>query len=290
MRLGTIAQLWRYPVKSMAGERLERAVISRRGIPGDRGWALYDETRQGITNAKRLPLLRQCHVQYATDPASDAASPPVRITLPDGSSIEAEATDSASRLSAFVGRAVHLRALGPLGGAVPARIPGQSESEETLRALNGLVPGEPMPDLEHFTIERLRQLRHDNFFDAYPIHLLSRSTLTTLSRLAPASIWDERRFRPNVLIHAIETEGFPELDWVGWRLRVGACVLQVVVGCPRCVMTTQPADDLPHDPGVMRTLVRETKHVAGVYAQVIEPGEVRVGDAIEVVPGGEGRE
>jgi len=283
MRLGTVGQLWRYPVKSMAGERLERVAFSRRGIAGDRGWALFDETRQGITNAKRLPALRHCRALYTTEPVVDEGSPPVQITLPGGETIDSGAMNASARLSAFVGRAVQLRALGPLGSATPARILMQSEPEETVRVLHGLVPGEPMPDMRHFTPDRLRELRHDNFFDAYAAHVLTRTTLETMAQRAPTSAWDERRFRPNVLVDAVETEGFPELGWIGRQVRVGACVLEIAVGCPRCVMTTQPVDDLPHDPGVMRALVRETKHTAGVYAQVIEPGEARVGDPIELL-------
>lgn len=47
MRIGTVSGLWRYPVKSTGGERLESAVLTWRGIPGDRGWAVYDELRCG---------------------------------------------------------------------------------------------------------------------------------------------------------------------------------------------------------------------------------------------------
>ena len=48
-------------------------------------------------------------------------------------------------------------------------------------------------------------------------------------------------------------------------------------------MVTQAVDEVPHDPRVMRTLVRETHHAAGIYAFVAEPGEVRVGDTVEVL-------
>ena len=69
-----VEQIWRYPVKSMAGERLESAFVSRRGIPGDRGWAVWDEERGGVTNAKRLPALRALRPRYLTEPVSGEAS------------------------------------------------------------------------------------------------------------------------------------------------------------------------------------------------------------------------
>lgn len=96
-------------------------------------------------------------------------------------------------------------------------------------------------------------------------------------------MWDERRFRPNVFVEADDQDGYPELGWIGRRLRVGSAVIEVVVGCPRCVMATQRVDDVPHDHRIMRTLVREAKHIAGIYARVIEVGEAQVGDEVGVV-------
>ena len=281
--LGTIAQLWRYPVKSMAGESRDAVEFSRHGIPGDRGWALLDEERQGVTNAKRQPRLRHCRARYANEPAAGAAAPPVEIVLPDGGSVLSHTADASRRLSDYLGRAVSFCGLGPAGSEAAPRIPMAEESEDTVRAFNGLVAGEPMPDMSAFPPEKLQALRAGNFFDAYPVHVLTRTTLRTLAQRAPGSVWDERRFRPNVLLDVRESDGFPELEWLGRRLRVGSAVLEVVVGCPRCVVVTQPVDELPPDPGVMRTLVRETRHTAGIYASVVEPGVARVGDAVELL-------
>jgi len=283
MRLGTIAQLWRYPVKSMAGERLTGALLSWRGIPGDRGWAVYDETRQGITNAKRLSALRRCGARYPTEPVAGAASPPVEITLPDGTRLQADAAGAATRLGELLGRPVSLRALGPAGSVAAPRVTTAGESPETIRAIMGIQPGEPMPDMSAFPPERLQLLRQGNFFDAMPVHLLTRTTLKTLAQLAPESNWDERRFRPNVFIDADDSEGYPELDWIGRQLCVGTAVLEVVAGCPRCVMVTQAFDDLQQDQGVMRTLVRETKHTAGIYARVVLEGTAQVGGPVELL-------
>jgi len=283
MRIGTVSRLWRYPVKSMAGEQMDAALVTRRGIPGDRGWAVYDETRNGITGGKRLPLLRGCRGRYASEPVMGAGSPPAEITFPDGASVRTDAPDAARRLGDHFGRPVSLRSLGPAGSESAPRLTSEGETQDTIRALNGLVPGEPLPDMSEFPPERLRRLRQGNFFDAFPIHLLTRTTLSTLTRLAPESKWDERRFRPNLLIEADDREGYPELGWIGRRLRVGGAVIEVVTGCPRCVMVTQPVEDVPQDHRVMRTLVKETRHTAGIYAGVVEEGEARVGDEVWLV-------
>lgn len=50
--LGTVAEIWRYPVKSMAGERLGACLIAETGLEGDRRWALID----GVPNRAGKPL------------------------------------------------------------------------------------------------------------------------------------------------------------------------------------------------------------------------------------------
>jgi uncharacterized protein YcbX len=93
-----VAELWRFPVKSLQGERLEAAEITREGIAGDRGWAIFDlESGFGLTG-RREPALLFASARLAGDG--------VEITLPDGS----PARDDAA-LSAWLGRPVALRAV-----------------------------------------------------------------------------------------------------------------------------------------------------------------------------------
>jgi uncharacterized protein YcbX len=47
----TVAELWRYPVKGLRGERLERLEVSADGAPGDRSLAVVDE--RGIVTGRR---------------------------------------------------------------------------------------------------------------------------------------------------------------------------------------------------------------------------------------------
>ena len=83
--IGTVQELWRYPVKSMVGEQLERATIGPLGLPGDRGWALRDESAGEIRGGKKLPALMRCTARYLREPGEGAA--PAEITFPDGSSV-----------------------------------------------------------------------------------------------------------------------------------------------------------------------------------------------------------
>lgn len=283
MQVGTVAGLWRFPVKSMAGEQLQRAFLSRVGIPGDRGWAVFDEARGGITTAKRIPMLRACRARFADEPVPGAPVPAASITVPGAGEVRSDAADAAQVLSAFLERAVSLRGLGVAGGEAAPRVTLEGDPPDMLQRLNGLLPGEPLPDMSAFPIERLRQMRQGNFFDAFPLHLLTRATLRTLGALAPESDWDVRRFRCNVLVDSASADAYPDLEWIGRRLRLGGATLEVAAGCPRCVMVTQAVDDLPQDHRIMRTLVRETKHTAGVYARVVEEGFVSEGDAIVVM-------
>ena len=90
MIVGRIAEIWRHPVKSMQGERLESAHVGKQGIPGDRGWAVRDEVRGGIRGAKKIPALMNCAARYLEEPARDGGLAPVpEIELPNGERLRA---------------------------------------------------------------------------------------------------------------------------------------------------------------------------------------------------------
>jgi uncharacterized protein YcbX len=66
-------------------------------------------------------------------------------------------------------------------------------------------------------------------------------------------------------------------------MKLGSAELEIVMGCPRCVMTTHGNGRLPEDPGIMRALVKLAGGDLGMYANVTTPGEIHVGDAVETV-------
>ena len=67
MRVGTVVELWRYPVKSMQGEPLEAVTVGPRGIVGDRGWAVVDVTTGLALTGRRAPDLLFAHAAIVGD-------------------------------------------------------------------------------------------------------------------------------------------------------------------------------------------------------------------------------
>lgn len=93
-----VTQLWRYPVKSLAGERLERAEVGSLGITGDRQFGLLDVATGLVLTARRVPEL--LFAAPVTGPDGGVA-----IRLPDG-----RVTADDTELSDWLGRRITLRA------------------------------------------------------------------------------------------------------------------------------------------------------------------------------------
>ena len=84
---GSVASLWRYPVKSMMGEQLDTAQVMPGGLLGDRAYALVDPSSGKVVSAKnpqKWPNLFSFRAAFAEAPQAGREIPPVRITLPDG--------------------------------------------------------------------------------------------------------------------------------------------------------------------------------------------------------------
>ncbi|HEY8517148.1 MAG TPA: MOSC domain-containing protein [Candidatus Binatia bacterium] len=286
MRVGSVKEIWRYPVKSMAGERLARTDVGMQGLAGDRGWAVRDEQRGGIRGAKKIPDLMRCAARYLGEPTLARAGD-VEMRLPDGGIVRSDAPDVHERLSAALGTPVTLWPLQPADKLDHYRrgAPTHDDLEQELRSMFGLEPDEPLPDLSGLPPELYEfESPPGTYFDAFPLLLLTEASLAHLQSLLPDSQIDVRRFRPNFLIATPDAEpSFVESAWTGRRLRIGGMVAEATIHCMRCVMTTLPFDDLPKDPRIMRTLVRDAKQCLGVYARVVEPGQVTQGDPVELL-------
>lgn len=85
--IGRVAELWRFPVKSALGERLDEVELSGSGVVGDRGWAMIDATDGKVVSAKnprKWPRVLELRARCLEAPVAESPPPPVEIALPDG--------------------------------------------------------------------------------------------------------------------------------------------------------------------------------------------------------------
>jgi uncharacterized protein YcbX len=105
-QIGVVQDLFRYPVKSMQGERLSVVEIGAQGVIGDRAYALR-ETNGRVVTAKKWANMLEFSACYNTPPPPGALAS-LRITLPDGRTLQGQAPDASAVLSAVLGRPVRL--------------------------------------------------------------------------------------------------------------------------------------------------------------------------------------
>jgi uncharacterized protein YcbX len=103
--------------------------------------------------------------------------------------------------------------------------------------------------------------------DDSPIHLVTTRTLASLEI-------PQERLRPNLVLEA----PCADEELVGRTLEIGAVTLRVTIRTERCVMVTHAQQGLPHRP----RLLKQIGPYAGVYADVLTPGRLAVGQAVHV--------
>ena len=281
--VGSVSSVRRYPVKSMLGEALDEARVLRGGVVGDRAYALLDEESTKVVSVKRPK--RWARMFELTATTDDHGR--VEVAFPNGPSLGIDDPELPVRLSEFFGRQVSIATTPP---------PDATFDEVWLRELKGQA--EPYfgqasrpEDGEEMIDGGAAMSLHGNFFNFGTVHVVTTGTTRRLAELAPASRFDPHRFRPNLVVETDDV-GFVETDWQGRTLAIGDVRLAVTFTVPRCVMTVLEQGDLPADRDVLRTITEHNSHdvlatgtsypCVGVYADVVEEGHVRVGDAVSL--------
>lgn len=137
-----------------------------------------------------------------------------------------------------------------------------------------------------------RYMRTGGHHDFAPLHLMTTGALKRMRAVAPQSDWDVRRFRPNVLLDDGRVSDEDAL--LGSQLR-GTSGLRLAVGLPtpRCVVTTRAREELPADPGLLKSIANEHRWslgrfgrpaCLGAYAEVAEAGRLAVGKLLTLEP------
>jgi uncharacterized protein YcbX len=269
----------------MQGERLTESPIGPRGLAGDRAYALIDLQTGHVGSAKHPRQWRgvfECTATLVEEPGANGI-PAAAITLPDGSIIRTDDAAIDEAMSDLVGRAVQLAAAAPENPVIEEVWPEVKGPDFYGPVHEEKEDGDAVIDF------RASLAVPGGFFDLSAIHVVTTNGMDALNEREPDSRFDERRFRPNIVVSIDGEEGFVENGWGGKKLRVGESVLAVAIPTPRCIMTTLANDDLPKDAGVLRALADHNRVTIGtmgsfpclgVNASVSQGGTIRVGDAV----------
>ncbi|HEY1331290.1 MAG TPA: MOSC domain-containing protein [Actinomycetota bacterium] len=250
----TVSRLSVAPVKSLGLQHPERIRLEPWGVPGNRAFYLIDGDGRLFAGSKHGPLVR-------VGAAYDATDCHLSLRFPDGCLVEGrpEATGAPVETD-FYGRPV----------------PGRIVEGPWAEALSAYV-GRP--------VRLVRPDREGDANDVWPVSLLSIASAEELARRSgkPQPL-DSRRFR--MLIEMDGCSAHEEDTWVGRDVRVGGATLRVPGAIPRCVVTTQDPSTGVRDFATLKEIsryrvVRNRNVPFGVYGEVLEPGDVRVGDPVE---------
>ena len=288
--VGSVAGLWRFPVKSMRGEQLEQVELTELGLAGDRAYALIEADTGKVVSAKSVrlfPDLFACQAAFVDPPRSGRELPPVRIVLPDGTAVTSDSSDVDRVLSTWFRRDVTLARAAPDDFTIDMYHPDVEDLDPA--GHRDTVVEQKLGSALFAELGLASPVPGGSFFDVFPVSILTTSTLERLNEIRPQSRFDQRRFRMNVIVNTNEA-GFVENAWIGHALTIGDAVrLNVALPDPRCVMTTLAQDELPNDTEVLRTLTRHNRiqvgdlgqsPCAGVYAVAEAPGTMRTGDRV----------
>jgi len=269
----------------MGGHSLASVEMGDNGIPGDRSWALRDNERGGFKVGKRVAAVMGLSANLVDEPKQNELSAEVMITLANGNQISSKSQDIDNILSGALGVSVSLSPLVPKDQLdyYRRRPPDpNADVQASLREVFARTDDEPLPDLRGFPQELFEyESPPGTYFDAFELLVVTQQSLASLAAHNASSRFDVRRFRPNIVLDA-DQSGYPEETWVGKLGRIGDAVIEFVMPCPRCVMTTHGFADLPKDAKIMRSLVQANDGNLGVYAKVKHPGAIRVGDRLEL--------
>jgi uncharacterized protein len=246
------------PVKGLRICAREEVVLERAGVVDNRRFYLVDE-RGRMVNGKRIGVLSAVLADY--DPETAELS----MSFPDGS----EASDTVqlgARIETRFFSRTHLApvVIGPWAQALSSYTGQELELVEA-------------PAHDGAGVDRGR---------AGSVSLISAASVSRLEGLAGGRSVDPRRFR--MLIEVAGIEAHEEDEWVGRTLRIGAARVAMHGHVGRCLVTSQAPDsgivDLPTLEllSYRRGLPTTEPLAFGIFGEVLEPGPVRLGDAVSL--------
>ena len=263
----------RYPLKSARGESLESVDVASSGLRGDRAWACLDAGDGTVGSAKHPG--RWGRLLEVTARLSGAYPDATEVEV-GGRAVRAGSDEADRVLSGHLGREVRLASVVPAGARLHRQLP--EEPAMVPEWTSASPPGAEVAG------DFSRAKPGGGFTDFGAVHLLTRGALAELARQLGRPAVEPARFRPNLVLD------LPADPLPGQELRIGQVVLRVTLPTPRCLVPALPVTgprDLDRE--LLAVLARQHRTQVGtmgraacfgVYADVVRPGRLGVGDAV----------
>ena len=247
MELGRISAIFRYPVKSMAGELLDVARLGWHGIEGDRRLAfrrLTDKSGFPWLTASKLPqLLLYKPVRLDSNANSkNGELLPTHVRTPDGKEYELRSDELREELSSRYGSDVELMNLN-----------------------HGIFDESPISVISLGTVHSVAR-ESGRGVDSCDLRRFRPNVVIETNSAEP---FEEDRWVGRTLMFGEGNTGPVPIASIGITMRD-----------ERCVMVNFDPDTSEQDSKVMKTIVRMNENYAGVYGTVVSAGELRVGQVV----------
>jgi len=251
--MARIAGIYRYPVKGLSAEPLDRAALSTGGtLTFDRAYAI-ENGPSGF------------------DPASPRHLPKIAFLM-------LMRNERLAELRTHFDEATRTLTIGRDGAVVAA---GRLDTAGGRRTIERFFDQFSRDDLRGAA--RVLDAPGHSFSDSSRkvVSLINLETVRAIAGTVGADV-DPLRFRGNLYV-----EGLPaweEFAWVGKRIAAGGVAFAVVDRIDRCAATNVDPETGVRDLTIPRSLLEAYGHAdCGVYLEVVSTGELSVGDAIEPV-------
>jgi uncharacterized protein YcbX len=248
----TVSRLSITPVRGLALHHPDRIQLDEHGVVDDRRFTLMADGR--VFDGTKFGPVVQVRADLENDPER------LTLTFPTGEVVTGEVALGEPMQPDIYGRRFTARpVIGPWADALSAHA------------------GRPM--------QLIRSERLPGERDRNPVSILSEASVEELARQGnDGRPLDARRFR--MLVQVAGARPHEEDEWLGSEVRIGEAVVRVTRPDSRCVITTQDPDTGRRDFATLHAIkayrgMREGRKIDfGVYAEVVTPGAVAVGDAV----------
>lgn len=268
----TLAEIWIYPIKSLAGISLQKSLVLAKGLQYDRRWMLVDENGRFLTQrehpemalfqvviennhlliSKKLLASNNKHNEISFDINAEPVGAVLKVQIWKN---EVEAFEVNPTFSAWF------------------------SDQLNLKCKLVYFPEKNQRDIDSEYVKNKEQV---SLADGYPILIIGQSSLDVLNKKLDQPV-PMNRFRPNFVFSS--RQAHEEDTWKNFK--IGQLYFEGVKPCGRCVLTTvnQETGALGVEPLKTLSAYRKQNGKVNFGENIIArgEGEVKVGDKIEVI-------